>query len=379
MSRIQLNDFKASWDHYRDRVLPAIERVGESGWLILGEEVERFESTLADAWGLPFCVSCGSGLDALELGLRAAGLEAGQKVLTTPLSAFATSLSIVRAGGHPVFVDVDESGLLDLDLCEAALEADHDLRFLLPVHLYGHAVDLQRLGVLRDRFGLAIDEDCAQSIGARSGGAAVGTVGAFAATSFYPTKNLGCMGDGGAVLMQVEESADHIRRLRDYGQSRKFVHDHLGLNSRLDEIQAAILLDAYLPDLARTTTRRCEIAECYRMQITNPRLSPLAIPAGSDSVWHLYPMRVLGTPDATVRLRDSFREHLDREGIDTGVHYPTVIPDQAALHGHATDLALSPLTTARELARSEVSLPIHPFLSAADVERVVAACNGWCQ
>ena len=145
MKPIASNDFRAQWSRYRDGILAAVDRVGASGWLVLGAEVADFEAALARRWGLPFCVGCASGLDAIEIGLRCAGLVPGDRVLTTPLTAFATSLGITRAGGVPVFVDVDESGLLDLDLCERVLEADRRLRFLLPVHLYGHAIDLERL------------------------------------------------------------------------------------------------------------------------------------------------------------------------------------------------------------------------------------------
>ncbi len=181
---IPLNDFRAQWSLHREEVLAAVERVGASGWLILGAELEQFEAALAGAWGLPFCVGCASGLDAIEIGLRCSGLRPGDKVLTTPLSAFATSLAITRAGGVPLFVDVDEAGQMDLTLCEEVLAERDDIRFLVPVHLYGHAIDLDRLAAIRDRFSLRIVEDCAQAIGASSRNRAVGSVGQFAATSF---------------------------------------------------------------------------------------------------------------------------------------------------------------------------------------------------
>jgi dTDP-3-amino-3,4,6-trideoxy-alpha-D-glucose transaminase len=179
MKPILLNDFRAQWSHHRAEVLAAVERVGQSGWLILGTEVARFEEALAEYWGLPFCVGCASGLDAIEIALRAAGLGPGQKVLTTPLSAFATSLAVIRAGGEPVFVDVDDSGQIDFSLCEEALEADDEIRFMLPVHLYGHALDLERLDQLKNRYSTIIVEDCAQAVGARSRRRPVGSAGDF--------------------------------------------------------------------------------------------------------------------------------------------------------------------------------------------------------
>ena len=175
--------------------------------------------------------------------------------------------------------------VLDLDLCERVLAADRRLRFLLPVHLYGHAIDLERLERLRERFSLRIVEDCAQAIGAQSRGVPVGSIGDFSATSFYPTKNLGCLGDGGALLTRNAEGAELARVLRDYGQSDKFEHTHMGLNSRLDELQAAVLRRVFLPELARLTCRRSEIAECYGARIHNSGLAtpPRPVGAGPNS------------------------------------------------------------------------------------------------
>lgn len=366
---IQLNDFRAQWRDIRVDALAAFERVGESGWLVLGNEVRDFEAQLASSWGLAGAVGCGNGLDALELALRALGLKPGEKVLTTPLSAFATTLAVVRAGGTPVFVDVDETGLLDLDRADAAFTQHSDLRFFVPVHLYGHALDARRLASLKQRHGLTIVEDCAQAVGATSDGAPVGSVGEMVATSFYPTKNLGCMGDGGAVLTGNEALAARVRSLRDYGQSAKYVHMHLGMNSRLDELHAAILRSALLPRLEKFTQRRREIAKRFNEEIRHPSLRTPTQPRGSASVWHLYPLLVEGD-------RASFRSHLDAAGIGNGLHYPKLIPDQEALRETAFS-ALDPLTNAHRFADRELSLPIHPYLSDANVNSVIAACNSW--
>jgi dTDP-3-amino-3,4,6-trideoxy-alpha-D-glucose transaminase len=367
---ILLNDFRAQWPHVREAVLGAVERVGESGWFVLGSEVASFEKDLARVWGLPFCVGCASGLDAIEIALRCAGLARGDAVLTTPLSAFATTLAVIRAGGVPWFVDVDAAGQLDLELAERALESHRDLRFLVPVHLFGHALDLERLARLRDRFELRIVEDCAQAVGAGSHGAPVGSVGELAATSFYPTKNLGCMGDGGAVLTRDPVLAERARCLRDYGQSAKYEHTSLGLNSRLDELQAALLRDGVLPHLEAFTRRRREIAERYRSEIRNPRLQVPPGPAGSQSVWHLFPVLVSGD-------RGAFQDHLRRDGIASGVHYPRLIPEQPAFREAGAGRVLSPLPRAEAFARCEVSLPIHPFLGEREIGRVVASCSSW--
>jgi dTDP-3-amino-3,4,6-trideoxy-alpha-D-glucose transaminase len=367
---ILANDFRTQWAQLRGRILAAVERVGESGHLILGPEVRAFEAELARSWGLPLCVGCASGLDALEIALRCAGLKPGEAVLTTPLSAFATTLAVIRAGGAPCFVDVDAAGQLDLELAERVLESHPEIRFLVPVHLFGHALELRGLEELRDRFELRIVEDCAQAVGAKSRGAPVGSVGDLCATSFYPTKNLGCMGDGGAILTGSEELAARARCLRDYGQTTKYEHLHLGLNSRLDELQAAILRDGLLPRLEAFTGRRREIAQRYRAGIRNPNLEVPPAPAGSESVWHLFPVLVRGD-------RSSFQAHLGSDGIGSGVHYPRLIPDQGALRGMDAARLLSPLSRAREFALREVSLPIHPFLTECEVERVVVSCNSW--
>ena len=178
---VLLNDFRAQWSAVGAEVLAAVDRVGASGWYILGREVERFESALASAWGLPHAVGVGNGLDAIEIGLRCLGIRPGDKVLTTPLSAFATTLAVMRCGGVPVFVDTDASGLLDLDRCRNVLSRNPGIRFVVPVHLYGHCVDLESLEALREEFDLRIVEDCAQAIGARFRGRGVGTVGQVAA------------------------------------------------------------------------------------------------------------------------------------------------------------------------------------------------------
>jgi len=365
---VPANDFAAQWDSVGASALRAVDRVGKSGWLILGGEVEAFEKELAAFWGLRHAVGCGNGLDAIEIGLRGLGLKKGEKVLTTPLSAFATTLAVVRAGGVPVFADVDESGLLDLDLAQDALAKNPGIRFLLPVHLYGHALDLARLARLAKKADVLVLEDCAQAIGAKSRGRAVGSVGQAAAVSFYPTKNLGCLGDGGALLTGSSELRDKARSLRDYGQTAKYVHSQLGLNSRLDELHAAILRDALLPRLDSFLEKRREVARRYLSDIRNPAITIPPAPEGSASAWHLFPV--------LVEDRDGFLEHLRGAQIAAGVHYPLLIPDQPAFRGQPPK-RLTALSRAARFAAQEVSLPIHPFLARADVDRVIERCNDW--
>lgn len=368
---ILLNDFQRQWDALREPVLSAVERVGCSGWLVLGTEVGNFESALAPWFGKAEAVGMGNCLDATEHALRSLDLRPGAKVLTTPLSAFATTLAVVRAGCVPVFLDTDASGQLDLDLVSDWLEhGGQRIDALLTVHLFGHPLDLVRLEKIQARFGIPVIEDCAQAIGASWNSAPVGSVGRISVTSFYPTKNLGAMGDGGAAMTDDPRLAAALRSLRDYGQSEKYRHDMLGSNSRLDELQAAILNDAFLPALTRCTERRREIAKAYREGIANPKIRLIHASEESASADHLFPIFV------EAGKRAQFREYLLRADIQTAIHYPSLIPDQDALKLCPHEVPGS-LANARTLSETEVSLPIHPYLEEEEVSRVIDACNGW--
>ena len=305
-----------------------------------------------------------------RVSLRALGCKPGDKVLTTPLSAFATTLAIVKIGAVPVFVDCDESGLADLGAAERVLDVRGDIRFFVPVHLYGQCMNLDRLAELRDGFSLKIVEDCAQSIGASYAGRPSGSVGQFAATSFYPTKNLGALGDGGAVLTASAECAGMVRVLRDYGQERKYVHTVIGANSRLDELQAAILRRAYLPKLDEWTTRRRRIAAIYRDALNNPLCLPLPAAPGSSSCHHLFPVLVPPSRKA------EFIAFLRAQGVQAGEHYPAPIIEQPALSGVAFIVA-GECSVARRICFSEVSLPIHPYLKDEELSLVIDSCNSW--
>ena len=369
-----MNDFGRQWDDVRDDALQAFDAVGRSGWYILGTQVREFEAALGASWRLPNAIGVASGLDAIELALRAAGMRAGDRVLTTPLSAFATTLAIVRAGGIPVFCDTTETGLIDFDEARAALRAMPGIRFFVPVHLYGFPLDNAELKSLIDEFDLICIEDCAQSIGAESGGIATGRQGAAAVTSFYPTKNLGAMGDGGAVLTADQLLADRVRCLRDYGQTAKYRHAEIGLNSRLDEVHAALLNGAFLPRLAGWTERRRQIAARYLNHWQSKRIRPLA-PAGWGSsewrpCWHLFPVRVAATEKA------SLMAWLRSDGIGTGEHYPILIPNQEALRTVSSS-CFGALERADRLSAEELSIPIHPYLTDDEVDRVLASIARW--
>ena len=367
---ILLNDFKKQWQETSAGVLDTVNAVGESGWYILGQNVARFEADLAAYWGLSHAVGVASGLDALELSLRILGCGPGDLVLTSPISAFATVLAILKLQAIPVFADCDQYGLIDLDACRGILRRRAGLRYFVPVHLYGHALDLAKLQALRDEFDLKIVEDCAQAIGARHDGKVVGTVGQMTATSFYPTKNLGALGDGGAILTNDPALAEKARQLRDYGQSAKYHHDTLGYNSRLDELQAALLANVSLPRLDAWTEVRRRVAGRYLEGIRNARITVCGAPPGSSSSWHLFPVLI------AVAHKDAFRKHLQACGISSAEHYPLALVEQVALRQLHGDY-IGECTRAREFCHAEVSLPIHPYLSDEEVETVIEACNSW--
>lgn len=350
---IPANHFRRQWEDLREDALAAFEKVGASGWYVLGEEVRAFEVELAALWGFPHAAGVASGMDAIEISLRALGCGPGDRVLTTPISAFATTLAIVKTGAVPVFVDTNAMGLIDFERCHDLLQKRSDIRYFVPVHLYGFALDPGALRRLREDHGLLVVEDCAQTIQ---------SAGQIAATSFYPTKNLGAMGDGGAILCRDAELDARVRALRDYGQTAKYRHDLIGFNSRLDELQAAFLRGACLPRLERWNSRRREIAAAYLKGIQNPSVRLPAVPPDSEPAWHLFPVWI------DPAKRDSFPP--------TGTHYPIAIPDQKALCGVSFEEP-DGCENARRLCASEVSLPMHPYLEDGEVAEVIAAVNAF--
>jgi dTDP-3-amino-3,4,6-trideoxy-alpha-D-glucose transaminase len=367
---IPANDFRRQWEEIGPDVLKAVSRTGESGWYVLGSEVRNFESVLARVWGLPFATGVASGLDAIEISLRVLGAKAGDRVITTPVSAFATTLAIVKLGAVPVFIDCDDNGLIRLDLVEKWLDTHPGVCYFVPVHLYGLPLDLDQLGRLKDRFELRIVEDCAQSVLASWRGRPTGSVGQMAATSFYPTKNLGAMGDGGAILTADSRYAAAAACYRDYGQTAKYRHGLIGYNSRLDELHAAILKDAMLPRLSRWTGRRREISQAYCTGIRNPLIRVPQPVEGRGSGHHLFPVFV------DPHRKPAFLDLLRRRGIASGEHYPLCIFEQEALRDVPHEV-VEGCENARKLCRSEISLPLHPYLTEEEAAAVVSACNDW--
>jgi dTDP-3-amino-3,4,6-trideoxy-alpha-D-glucose transaminase len=345
-------------------VRAAIDRVVASGWFVLGPEVRAFEAEFAAASGAPHAVGVGTGTDAIALALRALGIGPGDEVITTALSAAYTALAVLMAGATPVFADVDPERLT-IDPESVASAVTPRTRAILPVHLYGQAADLDALQEIAARHNLAIVEDCCQAHLATAGGRPVGTIGAAGAFSFYPTKNLGALGDGGAVVTRDRSLAERVARLRNGGQIDRNRHEEPGVNSRLDELQAAVLR-ARLPFLAAWTRRRRTLAAVYRRALEG---APVLV-ARDEEPGHAYHLFVVRSAR-----RDALRRHLRDRGIETLVHYPVPVSRQPAMA--ACGRAACPRA---ERACSEVlSLPLHPGLDEDQIAQVAGAVHGFQQ
>jgi dTDP-4-amino-4,6-dideoxygalactose transaminase len=340
----------------------AIRRVIDRGWFVLGPEVEAFERAFAAASGAPHAVGVGNGTDAIALVLRALGIGPGDEVITTPLSAAYTALAILMVGATPVFADIDP---VRFTLAPSAVDAavTSRTRALLPVHLYGQPADMDALEAVAERHGLALVEDCCQAHLATCRNRPVGTIGIAGAFSFYPTKNLGALGDAGAIITKDAELAARLKRLRNGGQADRYHHQEPGINSRLDELQAAILL-ARLPFLPAWTAKRRALAARYRERLAG---SSVAAPAECDA-GHVYHLFVIRSAE-----RDRLKSHLAARGIETLIHYPVSIPRQPALSA----LRSADCPEATRACREILSLPLSPGLDPAQADQVVDAVRAF--
>ena len=343
-------------------VRDAIDRVVERGWFILGPELAAFEEEFAAASGSKFAVGVGTGTDALALALRAMGIGPGDEVITTPLSAAYSALAIMMTGATPVFADINDERLtLDPASTEAAITPR--TAAILPVHLYGQPADMVRLSLIAERHGLAILEDACQSHLATCAGTPVGTFGAAGAFSFYPTKNLGALGDAGAITTDDAGFADKLKRLRNGGQIDRYHHVEFGVNSRLDEMQAAILR-ARLKLLPSWTARRRALAARYRAALAG---GPVRVMAECDP-GHVYHLFVVRPSD-----RAEFQAHMERAGIGTLIHYPVPIPRQPAFAG----LPGGSCPIADRACAEVCSIPLNPGLADAEVDAIIEAVRAW--
>lgn len=377
---VPLLDLRRQYQGIRDEVLAAIARVCDSQGFILGPEVEALEREIAALTGAAAAVGCASGTEALWLALVAAGVQPGDSVMTTAFSFFASASAIVRAGATPILMDVDP-GTLNLD---AALVRERlitrrpgNLRAILPVHLYGQCADMDAFDRLAQEFNLAIVEDAAQAIGAQWRGRGAGALGAAAAFSFYPTKNLSAYGDAGIVTTMHPEMADHMRRLRNHGSPRRYYHDEFGWNGRMDAIQAAVLR-VKLAHLADWNRSRQQHAATYDRLFAEAGLTSTSASTADAS-----PVRLLArSPEAThvfhqyvVRAarRDELRQFLSARKIGSETYYPLPLHLQPAFS--YLGLKTGDLPVAEQAAREVLALPMFPELTDAEIGRVVKAIS----
>ena len=359
---IKMNDFAGEPETLRRAQLAACDRVLRSGWWILGREVSAFESEWAAWLGAANAVGCANGLDAIEIGLRALGVGPGDEVITTSMTAFATVLAVIRAGATPVLADIDpETAMLSTESVKRCIGAR--TKAILLVHLYGQIGPVQELLRLAREHGLFLIEDCAQAHGAKWEGKSAGSFGDFAAWSFYPTKNLGAVGDGGAITTSLPKLAEDARSIRNYGQTVRYHHPLLGMNSRLDEIQAAILRER-LGYLHAWVDRRREIARRYIAEILHPKVRVMPLPRDQDR--HAHHLFVVMS-----NRRDELQRYLNHKQIDSLIHYPIPVHFQEPCRKLSRDPEGLAHTEAH--ASSCLSIPCHPGLKDEEVERVISA------
>jgi dTDP-4-amino-4,6-dideoxygalactose transaminase len=341
----------------------AFDRVFRASWYIEGKEDKAFESAFAEYCGVRHCIGVGNGLDALMLSLKAMGIGPGDEVIVPSNTFIATVLAVTYTGAKPVLVEPDiRTFNLNPALIEAAI--NEKTKAIIPVHLYGQACDMDPVMELAGQYGLKVVEDCAQAHGATYKGQRVGTFGDTACFSFYPGKNLGALGDAGAVITNNDELAEKIRALGNYGSDYKYHHIYQGNNSRLDEMQAAFLL-AKLPHLDRMNSERRRIAKIYSEGIQNPKVTVPYVMPECDPVWHIYGIRCSE--------RDALEQYLREKGIGTNKHYPIPIHLQECYR--ELDIPRGALPVAEEISRTELSLPLFYGMTDEEAQYVVSAIN----
>lgn len=366
MMNVPFLNLKPIYTELHDELDAATRRVMESGWFIMGNELQSFEEEFATYCGVKHCVGVGNGLDALQLVLRAMGIGAGDEVIVPSNTYIATWLAVSYAGATPIPVEPDEhTHNLDPGHIEQAISSR--TKAILPVHLYGQCADMDPINEIASRYGLRVVEDAAQAHGARYKGRRAGALADAAGFSFYPGKNLGALGDGGAVTTNDAEVAERVRVLRNYGSQVKYYNDEKGFNSRLDELQAAFLR-VKLRHLDDWNTRRKAVATTYLQQLEGAAdLTLPQVPEWADPVWHLFVVR---HPDRT-----RLQEHLAAVGVGTLIHYPLPAHLQVAYSELGYRRGAFPI--AERLAEEVLSLPIGPHLSEAAAEYVVSVLTNY--
>lgn len=355
--KIPMVDLKAQYRDLQVDIDAAMQSVVRSAQFVLGPQVQAFEREVAAYCGVRHAISVASGTDALHLALRAAGIGPGDEVITTPFTFIATAGAISQVGARPVFVDID-AATFNIDPARIAQAVSSRTRAVLPVHLYGQPADLAPINALCRERGLALIEDCAQSFGAEYGGKKSGAYGDMGCFSFYPSKNLGAYGDGGMVITDDDAAAERLRRLRDHGRIEGYRHGMVGYNSRLDELQAAVLR-VKLRRLDEYNSRRRRNAQRYGERLADSGIVPPAADGKGVHVYHQYTVRS--------RRRDAVRHALTAAGIASAIYYPVPLHRQEV---YAAGCAGARFPAAEQAAEEVLSLPMYPELSEEQIETI---------
>ncbi|MDX2271541.1 MAG: DegT/DnrJ/EryC1/StrS family aminotransferase [Cyanobacteriota bacterium] len=371
MDSIPLLDLRQQYQALAPELVPQIEALLASGYYIGGTAVQQFEEAFAQFLGsgspTPLeVIGCNSGTDALYLALRGLGIQAGDEVLTSAFSFFASTGVISQVGARPVFIDINPQ-TFNLDPSQIARHITPRTKAIIPVHLFGQPLDMTAVMAIARQHQLAVIEDCAQAVGACWAGQTVGTFGEVGCFSFFPTKNLGAAGDAGAMVVRDPHLAKTLRILKDHGQSQQYRHEVVGINSRLDALQA-VILSVKLRHLREWNGRRRSLADSYTHLLHGipDLLLPSAI-VGGNSVWHQYTVRILGDP---TRRRDRVRDYLQRIGISSRIYYPVPLHLQAVYHPLGYQVGDYP--EAERTAQQVLSLPFFPELTLAQQKRVAS-------
>jgi dTDP-4-amino-4,6-dideoxygalactose transaminase len=357
---IKLNDFTRETQIRGKEYKAAFNRTLSSGYYILGNEVKEFEKEFASYLNVKYCIGVANGLEALQISLMALGIGKDDEVITTPLSAVATTLAILAVHAKPVFIDVDKDGQINLDLLEKKI--NKNTKAIIPVDLYGISCDLARLEKICKQNKIFLIEDAAQGHGSIFANKKLGNFGDMGCFSFYPTKNLGAIGDGGAIVTNNSKIANLVYKIRDYGQGSKYLHTEYGLNSRLDEVQAAIL-KIKLKYLDHDNKKRANLAKEYMKNLAGlKRVKILDYNKMQFANFHLFVIRS--------KKRNELKNYLEKVGVQTGIHYPRLIPNQPFMKNML--YKVHELPESKQMASEVLTLPCHPWMKK---ENVVFICS----
>lgn len=365
MNKIPLLDLKAQYQSIKEEIQEAIDRVFASGQYILGPEVSQLEEEIAQYIGTDYAIAVANGSDALTLVLKAWDIGAGDEIITSPYTFFASAECASQVGAIPVFIDIDPVTYC-LDVGKIVQAITPKTKAIIPVHIFGQACEMDKIMELAHKHKLLVLEDACQAIGGKYKGKKLGSLGHASAFSFFPTKNLGCYGDGGIITTNDKELAEKLKILRVHGSNPKYYHSLFGFNSRLDAMQAA-MLQVKLPYLDTWNNKRRYNASLYNKLITNPKVIKPQEAEYAESVYHLYMIQV--------KNRDSFRTYMEKKGIATGIYYPVPLHLQEVYQ----DLGYKEgdLPICEQIASRAVAIPLYPELTEDQIKYIAESINAW--